>query len=78
MAVRPRRPPIKAEVGKYAGCLTCELRCSLRFEQALNPLRGAIQVRRLVGTGPQFSISFTEKCDNCGLCVRFCPYGALR
>lgn len=62
---------------KCAGCLVCELRCSLRFEKAFNPGRAAIQIRRLVGQETEYSIAFTEKCDNCGICARYCPYEAL-
>jgi ferredoxin len=25
----------------------------------------------------EYAITFTETCDNCGICVRHCPYGAL-
>jgi ferredoxin len=32
---------------------------------------------RLVGCDREFSISFTENCDNCGICVLHCIYGAL-
>lgn len=69
-------PPIKVYPAKCAGCLICELRCSFRFERAFNPIRAAIKVARSNREG-EFSILFTEKCDNCGICARFCPYGAL-
>ena len=68
---------IKAEPLKCKGCLICELRCSLRFEGAFNPSKAAIIVRRKVGSEAEFDISFPERCDNCGICARFCPYGAL-
>jgi ferredoxin len=69
--------PITVKASQCTGCLVCELRCSLRFEKAFNPARAAIQVRRQVGSVSEYEIGFTEKCDNCGLCVRFCSYGAL-
>jgi ferredoxin len=53
------------------------LRCSLRFEKGFNLLKSQIQVRRLVNEPNEFAIFFTDRCDNCGICVRYCPYGAL-
>ncbi len=70
-------PPINVYDEKCAGCLICELRCSLRLEKAFNPARARIRIRRLVGADTEYSISLTEECDNCGICVRHCPYNAL-
>jgi len=77
MATRSKRPPLTTDAAKCFGCLICESRCSLRFEKAFNPSRSAIQVRRLVGEDNEYAITVTDKCDNCGICVRFCPYNAL-
>ena len=66
-----------ADPARCTGCLICELRCSLRFEKAFNPSKARIRVRRLVAAENEYEISFSEDCDNCGLCVRYCPYGAL-
>jgi len=66
-----------ADAAKCTGCLICELRCSLRFEKAFNPSRAAIVIRRLVEGDNEYGISFTDRCDNCGICVRYCPYRAL-
>ncbi|HUV44857.1 MAG TPA: hypothetical protein VMW13_08515 [Dehalococcoidales bacterium] len=77
--VSPHRtgPPIVADASKCTGCLICELRCSLRFEKAFNPARAAIVIRRQTDSPDEYTISFTDKCDNCGICVRYCAYGAL-
>ena len=69
--------PITVTASRCTGCLVCELRCSLRFAKAFNPARAAIQVRRQAGSASEYEIRFTEECDNCGLCVRFCSYDAL-
>ncbi|MFQ5829069.1 MAG: 4Fe-4S binding protein [Candidatus Methylomirabilia bacterium] len=77
-AVRRRMgPPILIHPEQCTGCLICELRCSLRFVKAFNSSRSAIQVRRLVGGDHEFAVAFTDLCDNCGICARFCPYEAL-
>lgn len=62
---------------KCNGCLICQLRCSFRFEKAFNPLRAAIKVDRFAEEEGKFYISFTERCDVCGICAIHCPYGAL-
>ena len=77
MAVAKKGPPVLADPARCVGCLTCELRCSLRFEKAFNPALAAIRIRRLVGQDREYDIEFTERCDNCGICARYCPYGAL-
>lgn len=78
MATAPQKgAPIIAYPEKCTGCLICQLRCSWRFGKAFNLAKSAIQIRRLVGQDTEFAISFTPSCDNCGICARFCPYGAL-
>ena len=77
MGDRGKGPLIMVDESKCAGCLICELRCSLRFEKEFNPAKAAIRIRRLVSAQNEYEISFTEKCDNCGICVRHCPYEAL-
>lgn len=69
--------PIVADEAKCAGCLICELRCSLRFEQAFSPARAAIIIRRMVDHPTEYTISFGSGCDRCGICARYCVYGAL-
>ena len=69
---------IIADPEKCNGCLTCELRCSFFHEKAFNPSKAMIKIRRLVGQENEYEISFTDECDDCGVCVRYCPYGALR
>lgn len=74
---RPARP-ILVDAAKCAGCRACQLRCSLRFEGAFVPALAKIQVRRLVGDeAREFDVRIAEDCDGCGLCVRYCLYGAL-
>ena len=74
---RKKGPFILTVDENCAGCLICQLRCSLRFERTFNPSKARILIRRLVGSGTEYSIIFTEECDNCGICARNCPYQAL-
>ena len=69
--------PIAADPTKCTGCIICQLRCSFKFEKGFNPARSAIIIRKLIRGDNEYEISFTEKCDGCGICVRYCPYGAL-
>ncbi len=62
---------------RCTGCLICELRCSLRFEKAFNPSKVRIRVLRLVGADTEYSVTFEDDCDRCGICARHCPYEAL-
>jgi NAD-dependent dihydropyrimidine dehydrogenase PreA subunit len=61
---------------KCVECSICQLRCSFRFTKTFNPARAAIVIRKLDGQLGA-DISFTEECDSCGICARYCPYGAL-
>jgi Fe-S-cluster-containing hydrogenase component 2 len=68
--------PILTDPERCAGCLNCQLRCSLRATGRFNPAEARIKVD-LTNSGFKYVISFTDECDGCGLCVQFCPYGAL-
>ena len=68
---------IHADASRCAGCMTCMLRCSFRLDKMFNLAASRIQIKRLLGHTNEFEITFTDECDNCGICVRYCPYGAL-
>ena len=65
------------DAAQCAGCLTCMLRCSFRFEGTFNLSASRVKVKRLVNQPAEFEITFTKECDGCGLCAKYCPYGAL-
>lgn len=67
---------VVADASKCVGCETCQLRCSYKFEKTFNPAKAAIRIERVSGDS-EYAISFSDKCDNCGLCTRYCLYGAL-
>ncbi|MBW1672561.1 MAG: FAD-dependent oxidoreductase [Deltaproteobacteria bacterium] len=69
--------PVVIDVNQCCGCFICELRCSMRKVGEFNLGKANIEVRRQVDKEYEFSVSLTEECDNCGLCVRYCPYGTL-
>ncbi len=77
MAVHKKGRALTVKEARCAGCLICALRCSFRFEREFNPARAAIRVLRANNDNSEFNIIFTDQCDNCGICARFCPYGAL-
>ncbi len=77
MVTAKKGPPITVNTEKCAGCLICELRCSLRHEKAFNPSKAKIKIRKLVDQDTEYSVTYAEDCDNCGVCARYCFYGAL-
>ena len=79
MSEKGAAPAISVQSDRCQGCLTCQLRCSLRACGAFNPSKACIRVNRVEG-GYGYRHSFTDKCDGCGgdyHCVRWCPYGTL-
>ncbi|MBM3118422.1 MAG: hypothetical protein FJ006_02540 [Chloroflexi bacterium] len=76
-AVKKSALLINADASKCAGCMTCMLSCSFRLDGTFNLAAARIQVRRLVNSPNEFEITFTDECDRCGVCVTYCPYGAL-
>ena len=71
--------PIVVEETKCRSCFICQLVCSLRFEGAFNTSKAAITLLPVMKSDGDVDIriSFDDKCDGCGLCVRYCPFGAL-
>lgn len=68
--------PIIADTNKCVGCITCELICSFKERNLFNPLKAAIKIDRIRG-GAEYGIAFTDECNDCGLCVRYCTHEAL-
>ncbi len=68
--------PIVVDGTKCTVCMVCQMICSFKFTgNAFNLSEAAIRLKRTEqGT---CEIEFTEKCDHCGLCARYCSYGAL-
>ncbi len=56
-------------------CWICSMRCGLRFAKYVDPQAARIRVNPCYDRWPE--ISFAEDCDQCGICVRHCPSGAL-
>jgi len=60
---------------KCVGCLACALHCSFSRQGLFNPFNAYIRISTPIDRAND--ISFTDDCDNCGICARYCPYGAL-
>ncbi|MFC1914517.1 4Fe-4S dicluster domain-containing protein [Chloroflexota bacterium] len=57
-------------------CYRCQLECSFLRTRMFNPEEAFIKIDwNWVNDKP--SISFTDDCDNCGVCVRACIYECL-
>ena len=67
---------LNVDPNKCTGCLICVLRCSIKSEGIFSP--AAAKIRVIPYSDEKVNeISFTEECDTCGLCVHYCPHGAL-
>ena len=68
---------VTPDPAKCTGCMMCMLCCSLRLEGTFRLAAARVKVNRLVAQACEFEIVFTDECDACGICVRYCQYGAL-
>jgi len=59
------------------GCGNCQLACSFFKTGIFNPASSRIKLNRVEGK-ERWSISFTDDCDQCGMCAKYCYYGVLR
>jgi len=68
--------PITIDPENCTGCLTCVMRCSLRFEDSFSPAAAKLTVIPFSDEKVNM-IMFTDECDTCGICARYCPHDAL-
>ncbi len=66
---------IQVTTERCTGCLLCQLACSELYTRVFNPSAARIRVDV---SGVDCSIRFTEECNDCGICVDYCFYGALQ
>ena len=67
---------ITADASKCTGCRRCQLACSQRRTREYNYSKANIDIEE-----DDYSvkrIKFADDCDLCGLCIRYCEYGALK
>jgi len=58
------------------GCLLCQMRCTFRFIKAFGLTEARINID-WEEASCTYTIDFDDGCDSCGLCARYCVYGAL-
>jgi ferredoxin len=75
-ASKKRLKKIKVYPEKCSGCLSCQLACSLAYDKILCPLKARIIINWIGDV--ERTISFTDLCNNCGICVQYCNFGALK
>lgn len=68
--------PIRIEADMCVGCLTCSLLCSFVHEGRFNPAAAHVEVKQFYESPNE--IIFSARCDDCGVCALYCPYGTLR
>lgn len=67
--------PITVEAEKCVGCMTCVLRCALKYDNSLGETQSKIKVIPILERVND--IIFSDECDVCGICARYCPHDAL-
>ncbi|MBW2082077.1 MAG: FAD-dependent oxidoreductase [Deltaproteobacteria bacterium] len=68
--------PITVDPKNCTGCLTCMMRCSIKFGEIFSPAIAKVQVIPFSDEKIN-EISFSEECDTCGICARYCPHDAI-
>lgn len=58
------------------GCMICVMRCSIRSGSSFSPSAAKVKIIPYTD-GKLNEITFEEDCDNCGICSRYCPHGAI-
>ena len=76
MAVQEEKEKvIVTDESKCQCCWICVMRCGLRFDKFFTPRASKIKVEPNYRIWPE--ITFKDDCDQCGICVRHCPTGAI-
>ena len=75
--MRTTTEQIEVNAENCSGCKMCQLICSFIYTRKFNPLKSRIVIEEPNTTEP-FSITFTDECNDCGFCVRYCFYDALK
>jgi NAD-dependent dihydropyrimidine dehydrogenase PreA subunit len=75
MAVKSRFRVI-VDPAQCVGCALCQLRCSFRFTKTFRPSEAKISVD-WNESSRSYEVALADDCDHCGLCARYCVYGAL-
>jgi carbon-monoxide dehydrogenase iron sulfur subunit len=60
---------------KCVGCRICQLTCSFLYNEKYSLALSRIRLYDIYGLTPK--IDFSEECNKCGQCARYCLYGAL-
>ncbi len=61
---------------KCTGCQICQLQCSNLYHEEFNVSKARIRI--IKSPYNTQNIVFTEDCTHCGVCAKFCAYGALK
>jgi ferredoxin len=70
---------MRVDAEKCRVCLMCQLVCSLIHHEIFDPERSCLKITSTIEPDGRIDvgISFDDHCDGCGLCVKYCVYGAL-
>ncbi len=68
-----KRVTLRTDGSRCTGCQNCQLICSITHAKTFNPAKARV---RLSPNEPR--VTFEDDCIRCGLCARYCLYGAIR
>lgn len=58
------------------GCMRCQLICSFTKDKMFGYAQARITIKR-VGFDEKYDVSFSDQCDRCGMCLKYCTYDAI-
>jgi len=73
-----KKENIKVDPELCVECLSCQLICSLTYQNKFVPEKAYITIAPRIDNYDKVRIAFTEDCvKGCSLCSRYCEFGAL-
>ncbi len=75
--MRTMTEKIRTSPEMCSGCRICQLACSMDWTCSYNLAQSRILIDDVDAT-KSVKITFTDECNDCGICVRYCFYDALK
>ena len=78
-AMKSKKWQMKANPSECRICNICQMVCSLKQDKTFNPNKSYIGISSNIKPSGELDVGiyFSDECDSCGLCAKYCVYGAL-